>query len=85
MNKTAANCFCFKGYSGLNCEIVSEEMKQHKMNVQIIVSVAVIALVSFVLFIICLDILGCYIKKQNEKEAILRKQNKNKKIVINQP
>jgi len=75
MNKTAANCFCFKGYSGLNCEIVSQLMKTHKSNVQVIAILAILALVGFVLFILALDALGIHINKQKAKK-LLQKQNK---------
>ncbi len=64
MNKTAANCICFKGYSGLDCEIVSEQMKVLKRNVNIIVYVVIIVFVVFVVFIVGLDILGCHIKRK---------------------
>ena len=41
MNKTEANRFCFKGYSGLNCEIISVEMQANKRNIQIIVAITI--------------------------------------------
>jgi hypothetical protein len=74
MNKTAANCICFKGYSGLDCEIVSKEMKEHKRNINIIVYVVIIVFVVFVVFIVGLDILGCHIKRQQANKQ--NKQNK---------
>ena len=51
MNKTEANCFCFKGYSGLNCEIVSVEMQANKRNIQIIVAISITLFVCFVILI----------------------------------
>ena len=71
MNKTEANCFCFKGYSGLNCEIVSVEMQANKRNIQIIVAISITLFVCFVILIICLDILGYHIKN---KEAFKPKK-----------
>ena len=80
MNKTAAaNCVCFKGFSGLNCEIMSEQIQTHKRNVQAIVSIAIIALACFFLSIIGLDILGWHIKRQKAKKQLhkqLKKQTK---------
>ena len=74
MNKTEANCFCFKGYSGLNCEIVSVEMQANKRNIQIIVAISITLFVCFVILIICLDILGCHIKNKKVKEAFKPKK-----------
>ena len=67
MNDTQTSCKCCKGYSGQNCEIISNSLLVKKSIISVTTILAIIIMVSYVIMIVCFDFTKYFsIRKRNK-------------------